>query len=266
MKYGFIGVGNMAQAILEGLALSDMLKGRQFFLYDIDKNKTATVAQKYNLNKCATASEVILNSDAVVLAVKPDQLGNLLAELKTPIKQNQPVLVSLPVGIYMKNIEEMLGFDAPIIRIVANINTEVFESITSLCGNETFNKEKSHLKGDIIKLLESIGGVVELDEKFFDIFTVIASSAPAFVIKFSEALAEAALREGLPKHIARTIIAQMISGTGKMLAKNSPQEMTDKICSPGGTTIVGTTALTAGGFEAAIHNAAKKCMDRLQGV
>jgi len=263
MKYGFIGVGNMAQAILEGLSLGDMLKGREFFLYDIDKNKTAAVAKKYNLNQCKTANEVVSNSDVVVLAIKPDQLSNLLTELKQTIQQNQPVLVSLPVGISMKNIEDMLGFHTPIIRIVANINTEVFQSITSLCGNEAFNTEKIHLKNDIAQLLESIGSVIELDEKYFDIFTVIASSAPAFVIKFSEALAEAALREGLPKDTARKIIAQMISGTGQMLATNSPQAMTDKICSPGGTTIVGNIALTAAGFEASIHHAAEKCMERL---
>jgi len=262
MKYGFIGVGNMAQAILEGLSQKDMLgkqSGREFFLFDIDENKTTSVAQKYGLNVCATANEVAAASDVLILAIKPNNLHDLLLDLNAVIKERQPVLVSLPVGISIKNIEEMLGFDAPIIRIVANVNTEVFLSVTSLCGNKKALPHKNH----VTELLEAIGSVIELDEKYFDVFTVIAGSAPAFVIKFSEALAEAALREGLPKNLARQIIAEMIFGTGKMLAVNDPLAMSDKICSPGGTTIVGLTALAAGGFDSAVHSAVAACMERL---
>lgn len=264
MNYGFIGVGNMAQAMLEGLHRKDMLKGHEFYLYDIDEGKKNTVAKKYNLNALNSASNVALTSDVVFLAIKPNQLHDLLVELRQPVQRKMPVLVSLPVGISMKTIEETLGYETPIIRIVANVNTEVFLSVTSFCGNDMVKEIKGHIKDNVAKLLESIGSVIELDEKYFDIFTVIASSAPAFVIKFSESLAEAALKEGLPKDIARNIIADMIHGTGKMLSVNNPTAISDRICSPGGTTIVGLTALTAGGFEAAVHRAAAECMDRLR--
>ena len=264
MRYGFIGTGNMAQAILEGLSRSNKLSEDQFFAYDIDVNKCKDVAEKYGVHICSSAIETVSSSDVLILAVKPNQLDGLLYDLKFEIKKHLPVLVSLPVGIEIKGIEEKLGFEAPIIRIVANVNAEVFLSVTALCGNDMVNETKKDALDAVIKLLESIGSVVELEENYFDIFTVIASSAPAFVIKFSESLAEAALKEGLPKNTARKIIADMIYGTGKMLSSSNPTEVTDKICSPGGTTIAGLVGLTAGGFEASIHSAAAECMNKLR--
>ena len=260
MKYGFIGVGNMATAILKGLHKGRKLTKHEFFLYDLDESKKDFAVKKFGLNGCNSAAEVVLTSEVVFLAIKPNQLFDLLDGLKDEIRQKQPTLVSLPVGISMEEIEAKLGFNVPIIRVVANVNTEVFLSVTSICTNQ-----KSDITEEVATLLESIGSVIEIDEKFFDIFTVIASSAPAFVIKFSEALAEAALREGLPKDAARKIIADMIHGTGKMLGVSHPADTTDKICSPGGTTIVGLTTLTAGGFDSAIHSAVDDCMKKLRG-
>jgi len=247
----------MAGAILEGLHRKDMLGENEVYLYDIDMAKVFAAAEKYSLNARDSAVGVVEASDVVFLAIKPHQLFSLLDEIKPVL--GQKAIVSLPVGISMADIQARLGYESPVVRIVANVNTEVFLSVTSLCCN----KLAEAVKPAVVKLLEAIGSVIEIDEKFFDIFTVIASSAPAFVVKFAESLAEAALREGLPKDAARKIVADMLHGTGKMLASSCPKEMTDKICSPGGTTIVGLIALTEGGFETSIHSAARACMEKL---
>ncbi|MCL2372076.1 MAG: pyrroline-5-carboxylate reductase [Defluviitaleaceae bacterium] len=247
----------MACAILEGLHQKGMTGQYEFFLYDILPEKAIHAANRYSLKVCDAVEHVVAAADIIFLAIKPHQLYPLLDQIKPLL--GKKVIVSLPVGISIADMEARLGNNPAIIRIVANVNTEKFLSITSICCN----KPAVAAKPAVVSLLEAIGSVVEIEEKFFDIFTVIASSAPAFVVKFAESLADAALREGLPKDTARKIIADMLHGTGKMLATTCPKEMTDKICSPGGTTIVGLMALTEGGFETSIHAAAQACMDKL---
>jgi pyrroline-5-carboxylate reductase len=261
MTYGFIGAGNMAQTMIKGFINNNALSPNNITVYDIDQQKQNDVKTTYRVHSGTSAGDAAA-ADVLVLAVKPDQLKQVLNGITNEIRQHKPCLISLPVGISMKDISQMLGFDAPVIRIIPNINAEVFASVTAFSANENVNKDK---KAEIIKTLEALGSVVELPEKHLDIFTVIASSAPAFVIKFTEALAEAALKEGLSKDKAREIITCMLSGTAKMLSVHDPHSLTDRICSPGGTTIVGLTSLTAHGFEAAVHAAAADCMKKLKG-
>ncbi len=106
--------------------------------------------------------------------------------------------------------------------------------------------------------------MIDLAEKYLDIFTIIASSGPAFVIRFAESLVEGALREGLPKATARQIVTAMLAGTAKVMAGNDPYSLIDRICSPGGTTIAGLTSLTAHGFEASVHAAVADAYHKLR--
>jgi pyrroline-5-carboxylate reductase len=260
MTYGFIGAGNMAQTIIKAFTGKSALTPDNIFVYDIEPEKQNFVVKTYGVRSCASAYAVSAEADVLVLAVKPDQLEPVLKQL--PFDANTPVLISLPVGISMAGIREMLGFDMPVVRIIPNISAEVSASVTAFCANEHVSAEE---RQEIVKTLETLGSVVPLPEKHLDIFTVIASSAPAFVIKFAESLAEAALKEGLPMETARGIITGMLSGTAKMLAAHSSHSLSERICSPGGTTIVGLTSLTAHGFEAAVHAAAADCMKKLRG-
>jgi pyrroline-5-carboxylate reductase len=259
MTYGFIGTGNMAQTMIKGFINHKALMPEDIQVYDIDHRRQDEAVYTYGVQSCASAHEVLAKSDVLVLAVKPDQLPPVLNQLSFK-EAHAPILISLPVGVPMRDIRQMLGFDLPIVRIIPNISAEVFASVTAFCANEHVTADE---QAAIIKTLEALGSVIPLPEKHLDIFTVIASSAPAFVIRFSEALAEAALKEGLPKETARKIITDMLLGTARMLREHDPHQLTDRICSPGGTTIVGLTSLTARGFEAAIHKAAADCMKKL---
>ena len=258
MRYGFIGTGNMAQTMLNGFVKNDTLKPDDIFVYDIDAQKQAEAVNLYGVRPCRYTKEVAESVDVLVLAIKPDQLNDVLISVNI---KPLPVLISLPVGIPMRSIAQQLKINtAPIIRIIPNISAEVFASVTAFCTNENITETQ---KNEIIKTLEALGSVIELPENKLDIFTVIASSAPAFVIKFSEALAEAALKEGLPKAAARTIITEMLYGTALMLREHDPHDVTDRICSPGGTTVAGLVSLTKNGFEAAVYEAAEACMGKL---
>jgi pyrroline-5-carboxylate reductase len=260
MKYGFVGTGNMAQTMIKGFINNHALKPEDIFVYDIDPQKQTDVVNKYGVRPCRYAKEVAESVDVLVLAIKPDQLVDVLISVNI---KPMPILISLPVGITMRTIavERLKINTAPIIRIIPNISAEVFASVTAFCANENITETQ---KNEIIRTLEALGSVIELPESKLDIFTVIASSAPAFVIKFTEALAEAALKEGLPKGTARKIITEMLYGTSLMLREHSPFDITDRICSPGGTTIAGLCALTKYGFETAIHEAAADCMRKLK--
>ena len=264
MKYGFIGTGNLVQTILAGLHASGINSQYEFFLYDIDTDKAQKVSDKYNIPMCPSASETVANSDVVVLGIKPNQLFPLLDDIAHEVRIYLPTLISLPVGIAIDTIEKHLGFSVPIVRIVPNVNAQVFLSTTCFCENEMAAAKSAELKQGIMHMLGSIGTVSVIPENQFDIFTVIASSAPAFVVKFAESLSQAALKEGIPIETARQIVAHMLHGTGETLKTCRPQDLIDTISSPGGTTIEGSLALTASGFETAIHHAVASCICKLK--
>jgi pyrroline-5-carboxylate reductase len=259
MRWGFIGAGNMAQTMIKGFIENNALTAGDIFIYDTDQTKQENAVKVYGVTPLLNAGAVLNATDVTVLAVKPGQLNQAVGGIKV---EHMPVLVSLPVGIAMETVTHgiLRVHTAPVIRIIPNISAEVGASVTALCANENVT---GPMKQSIIKTLEALGSVTELPEKQLDIFTVIASSAPVFVIRFTEALAQAALREGLPIEDARRIITDMLAGTAKMMAIHSGYSITDRICSPGGTTITGLVALTEHGFDKAVHKAAKACMERL---
>ena len=260
MTYGFIGTGNLVQTMFKGFAATG--QGYDICIHDVDTQKMQTTAAAYGYTPCATAADVT-RASVVVLAVKPNQLPGLLAEIGDAIRTNQPTLVSLPVGITAQAIETALGFPTPIIRAIPNVNAAVFASITALCAND---KTDPAAAAAVEALFASIGTTVHLPEQHLDTFTAIASSAPAFLITFLETLAKAALKEGMPIHQAREIVAAMAAGTAKLLSAEDahPQTVVDRIASPGGTTIAGLAGLTAAGFEASIYQGVAACVARMK--
>lgn len=255
MKFGFIGAGNMAGAIIKGMTIgTKSYKGEDICI----TSKTVTSAEKL-ANACgATAfnrmDSVVLCSDVLVLAVKPHVLAEILPAIKEDIVRKKPLVVSIAAGKPLDYLASLLPEGTPIVRVMPNINAKIGAATSGMCVNEYVTEEQKKI---VKEVFETIGAVIEVEENHFGIFTVLAGSAPAFAYLYMDALARAAVKAGMPKKQALEIAAATVEGSAKMVLESGehPMALVDQVCSPGGTTIEGVAALQASGFEATLTQA-----------
>ena len=215
MKIGFIGAGNMASAIVEGMVQKGFSKPENIYLYDIATEKVQAFAEKIGAHALSDPQEVIKTVDTLILAVKPN-----VFETDQPIR---------------------------IVRVMPNMNAMVGEGAAAVCGNPSATKEDV---ATIIDLFNAVGKAWPLEEKYFSIFTAIAGSSPAYTFLFIDSIARAAVKNGLPKNIALEMATQAILGSAETLAysKENPWELIDRVSSPGGTTVAGIVELEDNAF------------------
>lgn len=170
-------------------------------------------------------------------------------------------MISIAAGKTLASLEELLGEGLPLIRVMPNINAKVNESISAFCGNRL--TEEGH-KAVVRRIFEAVGEVIELEEKLFSAFSVIASCSPAYTLLYVDALAQAGVQFGIPKPLALKIASQAVLGTTRLLQETGehPRALADQVCSPGGTTIAGVCSLQKDAFEAAVVAAAQASLDR----
>ena len=255
MKFGFIGAGNMAGAIIKGMTIgTNSFDGKDIFI----TSKTVTSAQKL-ADICGavaveTAAEVAAESDVLVLAVKPHVLASVVPALQEEIEGKKPLVVSIAAGKTLDYLASLLPAGTPIVRVMPNINAKIGAATNGMCVNEYVTEEQKKI---VKEMFETIGTVIEVDENHFGIFTVLAGSAPAFAYMYMDALARAAVKAGMPKKQALEIAAATVEGSARMVLESGehPMALVDQVCSPGGTTIEGVAALQANGFEATLTKA-----------
>lgn len=253
MKIGFIGAGNLVTALISGCAKSEFFADNLFFAYDIYKPSLDNIAA-IGVKPCSSIAELIKNSDAVILAVKPKDFPALLTENSVLFKEKNPFIVSVAAGTDLSYIQSLLGFEARLARIMPNINARVQGSATAVCFTAGVNADE---KQSLLDFCASFGGVFEIAEAMFPIFGVIGGCSPAFNYMYIDQLARAAVKLGMNKQTALQIAAQAVKGSAQTILESNehPYELIDKVCSPGGTTIEGVTALQANGFENAVNAA-----------
>ena len=249
MKIGFIGAGNMASAIVEGMVQKGFSKPENIYLYDIATEKVQAFAEKIGAHALSDPQEVIKTVDTLILAVKPNVIKGVLLEAKDAILQNYPLIVSIAAGTSTEAIYEVFETDQPIriVRVMPNMNAMVGEGAAAVCGNPSATKEDV---ATIIDLFNAVGKAWPLEEKYFSIFTAIAGSSPAYTFLFIDSIARAAVKNGLPKNIALEMATQAILGSAETLAysKENPWELIDRVSSPGGTTVAGIVELEDNAF------------------
>lgn len=255
MKYGFIGAGNMAGAIIKGMTI-----GTKSFRGDdiIVTSKTVTSAKKL-ATECGVisaekAEQVIAFSDVVILGVKPNVLGEILPNLKHSFAEKSPLVVSIAAGKTLDYLSDFFVEETPIVRVMPNINAKIGASTTGMCCNEYVTKEQ---RGIVREIFETIGSVADISEQHFSIFGVIGGASVAFAYLYMDALARAGLKAGMPKKQALEITAQTVLGSAKMILEGGeePWPLIDQVCSPGGTTIEGVCSLEENNFESTIVKA-----------
>lgn len=258
---GFIGTGNMASAIIKGIVGSKLLPANEISVFDINSDKANALADEYSLCALPSAKEVALKCDVVVLSVKPNVFPSLLSEIDSELKENDPLIISIAAGKTLDFISAQLSYDAKIIRVMPNINAKVEAAISAYCGNENVSEADLNFADSFCS---SFGKAIKLPETHFPIFGVIGGCSPAFAYIFIDAMARAAVQNGLPKDQALEICAQAVLGSAKMIIESGehPWSLTDKVCSPGGTTIEGVLSLQKDGFETAVANAVNAAFEK----
>lgn len=251
----------MASAILSGLISSKTVEPNEVNVYDIYSPAVSKTKEQYKVNTCENECDVALKSDIVILAVKPNVLESVLEKISKTVKENNPLIISIAAGKSTEFIAKPLSSKARIIRVMPNINAKVGEAISAYTANKNATDED---KQATEKIFSSVGEIIELDESFFPLFGVLGGCTPAMAYMFIDELARAGVKHGMKKDIALKVAAQAVLGSAKMILESDehPYDLIDKVCSPGGTTIEAVTSLQSDGFEAAVHNAVDKAVDK----
>lgn len=259
-KISFIGCGNMASAIINGALGAGFLTAEDICVFDIDSGKTDPMKEKgVAVSKSAQAAAEC--SKYVLLAVKPQVFPAVLPEIKNSLKNTGAVLISIGAGKTTEYIGSFLCEDTPIIRVMPNINARVGAAMSAVCSN---GKASAEQIGFVLSLCKSFGEAMELSEDKFPLFGVIAGCSPAYSFMYIDALARAAVKNGMSKADAVKIAAQSVLGSAKTVLESGshPWELVDSVCSPGGTTIEGVVSLEKDGFPSAVESAVEASLEK----
>ena len=258
---GFIGTGNMASAIINGLVSSGMLKGNEIAVFDVMTEKAEALKKQFDVAVFESENQIASQCSQVVLSVKPNVFPSLLGKISEDLKKNNPLIISIAAGKTLGYIASLLGYEAKIIRVMPNINAAVHEAVSAYCGNKNVSDCDFQFAE---RFCSSFGRAIALPEEQFPVFGVIGGCSPAFAYMFIDAMARAAVKNGMPKKQALEVSAQAVLGSAKLILESSehPYELIDRVCSPGGTTIEGVLTLQKEGFEAAVADAVQAAVEK----
>jgi pyrroline-5-carboxylate reductase len=254
MKIGFIGMGNMGRAMAEG-AIRVFGAGNCVFSVPDRKHGEETAAATGMT--FAMTNVQAADADIVVLAVKPQVYAEVAGEIRGNLPQGALVVSPAP-GITIGALSGMLGGHEKIARIMPNLAAKVGESMTGVTYGDALGEEDRRA---VETLLKSFGGVAEVPEKLMDAVVCVSGSSPAYVYIFIEALADSAVKYGIPRKTAVKMAAQTVLGAAKMVLETGedPAVLKNAVCSPAGTTIQGVSALEECGFRSAVIRATDAC-------
>ena len=258
---GMIGTGNMGSAILRGIVEADYVKAAQLTVFDVSRRKLKEIEEDIpGLKVARDCLDVAESADLIILAVKPLYVQEVLDEIH-PALQGKAIL-SIAAGWTVSMLSTALrNTGATWMRVMPNTPALVGEGMTALCDDTTFSQEDfDFAKG----IFDAVGKTRVLPERLLAGVTAISGSSPAYVYMMIEAMADAGVREGLPRTYAYEMAAQSVLGSALMVLSSGthPAALKDAVCSPGGTTIEAVAALEKAGFRSAIMDAMKACADK----
>lgn len=260
MKIGFIGLGNMAKAMIGGMLAKKIAKPEDILGYARTEATRASVKEKYGVCILEDNAEVAARADVLILAVKPQMFGDVIPQIKDTVRK-ETLIISIAAGKTMLQIQEAFGKELKLVRCMPNTPAMVGEGCSGVCRNESVSDEEMD---KCMELLQSFGIAEEVPERLMDAVGGVSGSSPAFVFMFIEALADGAVKAGMPRSQAYHFAAQTVCGSAKLMLETGkhPGELKDMVCSPGGTTIEGVQALEKEGFRSAVMSAVEACVNK----
>lgn len=263
-KLGFIGGGNMAEAIIKGLIAGSFVDSSNISVSDVVPARLESLRLEYKVNAISDNRELVEKSDILILAVKPQVVKTVLENIRDLMNENI-LLVSVAAGVPIATIAELLqdGQDRKhnIVRTMPNTPALVLEGVTAIAAGENVSEadvEVAH------RLFEAVGKTVQVDEAHLDAVTGLSGSGPAYIFMIIEALSDAGVKMGLSREVANTLTIQTVLGSAKLAgeSKKHPGQLKDMVTSPGGTTISGVHMLEAGGLRNTLMDAVEAATKR----
>ncbi|UOE96026.1 pyrroline-5-carboxylate reductase [Alkalihalobacillus sp. LMS39] len=257
----FIGAGSMAESIIAGLLVNDVMKPKQISVINkSDKERLAYLSEQYGISPTINKATAVKEADILLLAMKPKHVTEAIEEIKAFTKEDQ-LIISVAAGISTTYISELLGHNAGVIRTMPNTSAKVGESATAMSpGLYATEKEMT----DAILLFEAIGTVTVVPEHKLDAVTGLAGSGPAYLYYVIEAMEQAAAEIGLEKEEAHLLITQTLFGTAKRYKQTSKtaKQLYKEVMSPGGTTEAGLEILESHQFQEALVKCIARATER----
>lgn len=260
MKLGFIGCGNMASAIMNGIIKNGLLEASDIIGADVFAPSLQKAKENLGIQAAGNNKEVVENADIFVLSIKPQFYAEVIAEIKDSVKENQLVITLAP-GKTLAWLESQFGKPVKIIRTMPNTPAMVQEGMTAACPNHYVTAEELEYA---LRILCAFGEAEVVPEKMIDAVVAVSGSAPAYVFMMIEAMADAAVAEGMPRAQAYKFAAKAVMGSARMVLETGkhPAELKDMVCSPAGTTIEAVKVLEAAGFRSALMDAMEVCAEK----
>jgi pyrroline-5-carboxylate reductase len=258
-RIGFIGTGNMAEALIRGLVHAGVTQKEQILGSDPREERRREMSERYGVRVVADNAEVAREVDILVLSVKPQVMARVLEQVSPHIHAHA-LVISIAAGIPLAAIERKLP-QARVIRTMPNTPALVGAGATAIAAGGHATEEDI---GAARRIFDSVGTSVVLEEAQLDAVTGLSGSGPAYIFLIIEALSDAGVKVGLSRHNAQALAAQTVLGSAKLLIETNehPGRLKDMVTSPGGTAIAGLHTLEAGGLRTTLMNAVEEATRR----
>ncbi len=247
-QLGFIGAGNMAEAIIAGCLASGIYRPDELAVYDVMPERLASIRTAYGVQVAASGVDLIAQSLTVLLAVKPDKVVPVLRQNAAALKDR--LVISIAAGVTLSAMAAELPAGSRVIRVMPNTPALVQAAASCLCASPTCGEADL---ATATAIFGSIGLCQVVPETQINAVTALSGSGPAFCFLFLEALADGGVRAGLPRELALKLAAKTMEGSARLLLEKNlhPGQLKDMVTSPSGTTIAGVAALEEHAFRAA---------------
>ena len=254
MKIGFIGTGNMAEALIKGLLSKKVFHKKNIIGFDINKKRLTSLKRKYGIQVTTELNQIVSDAHIILLAVKPQQMADALNTLCTQLKTNQ-LVISIAAGLPLSFYTQRLGKKIKIVRVMPNTPAMVNLGVAAFLATKNCSLTD---KKQVTQIFNAVGLCFEVKkESLLDSVTAISGSGPAYVYLFAQAMIQSAIKLKLNPTQSKLMVIQTLLGATSLLQQSneSPQELIKKVASKGGTTEAALLSFSSSHFEAIIDKA-----------
>ena len=260
---GFIGAGNMAEAIISGLIKKALITPQEITVFDVKPERMDHLRSVFGIECAASVQKLVRSRDIIILAIKPNQIATLLQGIKGSLAGK--LIISIAAGVTLKSMLGVLGAEAKIVRVMPNTPALVGQGATVLAASSSCTEPEKEIAKEIFF---AVGICLEMEEKFINAVTALSGSGPAFCFLFMEAMCDGAVKAGLPRDVALRLAAATMKGAASMVLElgKHPGQLKDMVTSPSGTTIEGISVLESKGFRSAVIEAVTAAYKRAEAM
>lgn len=250
----------MAQAMLKGILAKGIYSCEEVIVSRRSEKALKEIGDDLGVKTTTDNKEVAGQADLLILAIKPNQFDPVIQEIAGEVKEDA-LIISIAAGQSIANIEHLFGKNIKLVRTMPNTPALVLAGATGMCFNAHVTEQE---RKRAVELFESFGVVAQVDEEMIDTVIGVSGSAPAYIFMVIEAMADAAVADGMPRAQAYELAAQTVYGSAKMVLETGkhPGELKDMVCSPGGTTIEAVRVLEEKGLRSAIIEGQMACVKK----